>query len=113
MNNKDVSKWEEDPEEYIRKNLPSELGECSRWREELFTARKSAINLLGVMAKSKGPPLSNSRNAGPAISGKRKKVPSILKERKAFAFGDSLVMPFLSKYSIPLDAMTTSTGISE
>ncbi|KAF3778011.1 Importin beta-like SAD2-like protein [Nymphaea thermarum] len=134
MNNKDVSEWEEDPEEYIRKNLPSELGECSGWREELFTARKSAINLLGVMAKSKvlfslsfdvyfyhnllsqiqGPPLSNSRNANSAISGKRKKGVKHIKGKEGFCFiGDSLVMPFLSKYSIPLDAMTASTGISE
>ncbi|CAN6466601.1 unnamed protein product [Victoria cruziana] len=114
MNVKDVSEWEEDPEEYMRKNLPSELGECSGWREELFTARKSAINLLGVMAKSKGPPLSNARNASSAISGKRKKGAKNNKGREGFCFiGDSLVMPFLTKYSIPFDTMTASTGICE
>lgn len=78
----DISEWEEDADEYIRKNLPSELvwermiflnlwitilvavftfffsffgiqEEISGWREDLFTARKSAINLLGVISVSK------------------------------------------------------------
>ncbi|KAH0457004.1 hypothetical protein IEQ34_014911 [Dendrobium chrysotoxum] len=51
---KDASEWEEDVDEYIRKNLPSNLDDISGLTEDLFTARKSAINLLGVIAMSKG-----------------------------------------------------------
>lgn len=61
-----------------------------------------------------GPPLSNARNASSAISGKRKKGAKNNKGREGFCFiGDSLVMPFLTKYSIPFDTMTASTGICE
>ncbi|KAE8724211.1 methyltransferase-like protein 21D-like [Hibiscus syriacus] len=42
LNEKDILEWEEDPEEYIRKNLPSELEEISGWREDLFTTRKNS-----------------------------------------------------------------------
>ncbi|KAJ6312263.1 hypothetical protein OIU77_013910 [Salix suchowensis] len=73
LNEKDVSEWEEDAEEYIRKNLPSELEEISGWREDLFTARKSAMNLLGVISLSKGPPMGTSSN-GSSASSKRKKT---------------------------------------
>ncbi|KAJ7980453.1 Importin beta-like SAD2-like [Quillaja saponaria] len=60
MNEKDISDWEEDADEYIRKNLPSDIEEVSGWREDLFTARKSALNLLRVISLSKGPPMGNS-----------------------------------------------------
>lgn len=76
---KDILEWDEDAEEYIRKNLPSDIvwlmlqivdntlwfilyetilifvsqDEISGWAEDLFTARKSAINLLSVIAMSK------------------------------------------------------------
>ncbi|KAK9004295.1 hypothetical protein V6N11_002097 [Hibiscus sabdariffa] len=53
LNEKDISEWEEDPEEYTWKNLPYELEEISGRRENLFTARKNAINLLGVVSMSK------------------------------------------------------------
>ncbi|KAL4296077.1 hypothetical protein GQ457_12G013020 [Hibiscus cannabinus] len=53
LNEKDISEWEEDPEEYTWKNLPSELEEISGRMEDLFTAIKSAINLLGVVSMSK------------------------------------------------------------
>ncbi|KAK8495777.1 hypothetical protein V6N11_033680 [Hibiscus sabdariffa] len=53
LNEKDISEWEEDPEEYTWKNLPYELEEISGRMEDLFTARKSAINLLGVVSMSK------------------------------------------------------------
>lgn len=77
----DMVEWAEDPDEYLRKNLPTELvcketffvvqpsnfannyilillsivlqEEISGWREDLFTARKSALNLLGVIVISK------------------------------------------------------------
>lgn len=96
MNSKDVSEWEEDAEEYMRKNLPSELEEISGWAEDLFTARKSAINLLGVIAISKGPPVA-------AASSKRKKgIKANGKERRS-SVGELLVIPFLSKFPLPSD----------
>ncbi|KAF8401236.1 hypothetical protein HHK36_012168 [Tetracentron sinense] len=74
MNEKDILEWEEDVDEYIRKNLPSDIEEVSGWKEDLFTARKSAINLLGVIAISKGPPVVTSSNSSAKASSKRKKV---------------------------------------
>ncbi|GJU53765.1 hypothetical protein Tco_1227479 [Tanacetum coccineum] len=46
---RDITEWEEDADEYIRKNLPSELEEISGLRDDLFTPKKSALNLLGVI----------------------------------------------------------------
>ncbi|KAL4273520.1 hypothetical protein GQ457_13G023310 [Hibiscus cannabinus] len=102
LNEKDISEWEEDPEEYIRKNLPSELEEISGWREDLFTARKSAINLLGVVSMSKGPP-SGSSNNGPSASSKRKKGEKNKKNNHR-SVGELLVLPYLSKFPIPSDS---------
>ncbi|XP_031112086.1 importin beta-like SAD2 homolog isoform X2 [Ipomoea triloba] len=97
-NEKDMAEWEEDPDEYIRKNLPSELEEISGWREDLFTARKSAINLLGVISMSKGPPVVNS-----SLSSKRKKGEKSKKTTRR-SIGELLVLPFLSKFPVPSDA---------
>ncbi|XP_019161856.1 PREDICTED: uncharacterized protein LOC109158402 [Ipomoea nil] len=94
----DMAEWEEDPDEYIRKNLPSELEEISGWREDLFTARKSALNLLGVISMSKGPPVVNSSH-----SSKRKKGEKSKKTTRR-SIGELLVLPFLSKFPIPSDA---------
>ncbi|KDP27986.1 hypothetical protein JCGZ_19066 [Jatropha curcas] len=103
LNEKDISEWEEDTEEYIRKNLPSELEEISGWREDLFTARKSAINLLGVISMSKGPYMASSRN-GRAASTKRKKGEKNKRDNQQSSIGELLVLPFLSKFPIPSDA---------
>ncbi|KAF6156526.1 hypothetical protein GIB67_011327 [Kingdonia uniflora] len=103
MNQKDVSEWEEDTDEYIRKNLPSDLEEISGWREDLFTVRKSAINLLGVIAMSKGPPMPTSKQ-----SVKRKKSDkSKSKDQRCF-IGEMIVLPFLSKFPIPFSSGGTS-----
>ncbi|CAH9120422.1 unnamed protein product [Cuscuta epithymum] len=95
-NTKDMSEWDEDPEEYIKKNLPSELEEISGWREDLSTARKSAINLLGVISMAKGPPVSSN-------SSKRKKGEK-RKKATCSSIGELLVLPFLSKFPVPTDA---------
>ncbi|KAK1315907.1 hypothetical protein QJS10_CPA05g00115 [Acorus calamus] len=71
MNEKDISEWEGDADEYIRKNLPSELDDMSEWTADFFTARKSAISLLGIVSISKGSPVSMS--GGSSSSVKRKK----------------------------------------
>ncbi|XP_050374323.1 uncharacterized protein LOC126791868 isoform X2 [Argentina anserina] len=110
MNEKDISEWEEDAEEYIRKNLPSDLEEISGWREDLFTARKSAINLLGVISVSKGPQMGTSANASSASS-KRKKGDRKKKNNQTCSIGELLVLPFLSKFPIPSDANPSQTRI--
>ncbi|EEF43160.1 protein transporter, putative [Ricinus communis] len=103
LNEKDISEWEGDAEEYIRKNLPSELEEISGWREDLFTARKSAINLLGVISMSKGPPTATSHN-GSVASSKRKKGEKNKRDNQRCSMGDLLVLPYLSKFPVPSDA---------
>ncbi|XP_047330532.1 importin beta-like SAD2 homolog isoform X2 [Impatiens glandulifera] len=107
MNQKDISEWEEDPEEYIRKNLPSETEDTSGWREDLFTARKSALNLLGVIAMSKGPPLATS--SVNALSSKRKKGERN-KQKDRSSMGELLVLPYLSKFPIPAHANNRSVN---
>ncbi|KAM0046778.1 putative armadillo-like helical protein [Helianthus debilis subsp. tardiflorus] len=94
MNEKDVTEWEEDSDEYIRKNLPSELEEISGWRDDLFTPRKSALNLLGVISISKGPPVVGS------VTSKRKKGEKS-KQKGRSCMGELLVLPYLSKFPIP------------
>ncbi|XP_043710645.1 importin beta-like SAD2 [Telopea speciosissima] len=94
MKEKDVAEWEEDADEYIRKNLPSDLEEISGWKEDSFTARKSAINLLGVISISKGPPVV-------ASSSKRKKGDKKKGKEQYSSVGELLVLPFLSQFPIP------------
>ncbi|QCD80116.1 Armadillo-type fold [Vigna unguiculata] len=100
LNEKDMSEWEEDPDEYIRKNLPSDIDEICGWREDLFTARKSAVNLLGVISMSKGPPMETATDSLSASS-KRKKGQKNKKSNQRRSMGELLVLPFLSKFPIP------------
>ncbi|KAL5700694.1 hypothetical protein ACHQM5_026109 [Ranunculus cassubicifolius] len=110
MNDKDIAEWEEDPDEYMRKNLPSDLEEISGWREDLFTARKSAINLLGVISMSKGPPMS-SNNAPSSV--KRKKSEKAKGKELRNSIGELLVLPFLSKFPFPSDAAADQFDLSK
>ncbi|XP_010270925.1 PREDICTED: importin beta-like SAD2 homolog isoform X1 [Nelumbo nucifera] len=110
MNDKDASEWEEDADEYMRKNLPSDLEEISGWKEDLFTARKSAINLLGVISMSKGPPVVTSANN--TASSKRKKSEKNKRREQKSSIGELLVLPFLSKFSIPSDVTLCQTEVS-
>ncbi|XP_020226880.1 importin beta-like SAD2 [Cajanus cajan] len=110
MNEKDVSEWEEDPDEYIRKNLPSDIGEICGWREDLFTARKSAVNLLGVISMSKGPPMETASDSLSASS-KRKKGQKNKRSNERRSMGELLVLPFLSKFSIPSDSNVSQKKI--
>ncbi|XP_023642078.1 uncharacterized protein LOC17893252 [Capsella rubella] len=100
LNERDISEWEEDADEFIRKNFPSELEEISGWREDLFTARKSAMNLLGVLAMSKGPPVSTTNKASSAACKRKKGEKSRRNNQRCM--GDLLVLPFLSKFPVPL-----------
>lgn len=110
MNEKDISEWEDDPDEYMRKNLPSDLEDISGWREDLFTARRSAINLLGVISMSKGPPMSLSSKAA---SIKRKKGDKGRGKELRSSMGELSVLPFLSKFPVPCDATAGQMTISK
>uniref|UniRef100_A0A2P2KMN0 Importin N-terminal domain-containing protein n=2 Tax=Rhizophora mucronata TaxID=61149 RepID=A0A2P2KMN0_RHIMU len=110
LNEKDISEWEEDADEYIQKNLPSELDEISGWREDLFTARKSAINLLGVISMLKGPPMGTSSNASSASS-KRKKGEKNKRNYQCYSMGELLVLPFLSRFPIPSNTTASESKI--
>ncbi|CAM8903073.1 unnamed protein product [Rhodiola kirilowii] len=94
LNEKDISEWEEDPDEYLRKNLPSNLEEASESKESLFTL--------------KGPQDASSIKTSTAS--KRKKGDK--KRGKDQSVGELLVLPFLSKFSIPSDAATSQTKIN-
>lgn len=109
MNEKDMAEWEHDTDEYLRKNLPSDLDEASGWKEDLYTPRKSSLNLLGVIASSKGPPMAGASNK--IVSTKRKKGGKNGRGREGQgSAGELLVMPFLSKFAFPLDG-SASTDI--
>ncbi|KAF3456470.1 hypothetical protein FNV43_RR01120 [Rhamnella rubrinervis] len=110
MNEKDISEWEEDADEFLRKILPSDIEEISGWREDLYTARKSAINLLGVMSMSKGPPTGTSSNGLSALS-KRKKGEKSKRNNQRCSIGELLVLPFLSKFPIPSEANATQSEV--
>ncbi|KAH9684053.1 Importin N-terminal domain-containing protein [Citrus sinensis] len=112
LNEKDISEWEEDADEYIRKNFPSELEEISGWREDLFTARKSAINLLGVISVSKGPPMGTPSNCS-SVSSKRKKGEKSKRNSMRSTMGELLVLPFLSRFPIPCDANASHSRIQK
>ncbi|MED6120292.1 hypothetical protein PIB30_019443 [Stylosanthes scabra] len=110
MNEKDMSEWEEDADEYIRKNLPSDIDEISGWRDDLFTVRKSAINLLGVISMSKGPPVESASDALSA-SAKRKKGQKNKKGNQRRSMGELLVLPFLSKFPVPSNSNVSQKQI--
>ncbi|KAK7388057.1 hypothetical protein VNO78_22860 [Psophocarpus tetragonolobus] len=110
MNEKDMSEWEEDADEYIRKNLPSDIDEICGWRDDLFTARKSAVNLLGVISISKGPPMETATDSLSASS-KRKKGQKNKRINQRRSMGELLVLPFLSKFPIPSDSKLSDKKI--
>lgn len=104
-------------------------GEISGFREDLFSPRKSALNLLGVISISKvsityndfttdntyeflvnialclqGPPVAAS------VLSKRKKGEKNRQKNRS-SMGELLVIPFLSKFPIPTDITTSVTKI--
>lgn len=110
MNEKDMAEWEQDTDEYLRKNLPSDLDETSGWKDDLYTPRKSALNLLGVIASSKGPPMAGTSNK--IVSTKRKKGGKNRQGREGQgSAGELLVIPFLSKFIFPPDGSSASTDV--
>ncbi|KNA17637.1 hypothetical protein SOVF_078380 [Spinacia oleracea] len=110
MNAKDTLEWEEDADEFISKNLPSDLEEISGWREDLFSARKSAMNLLGVISMSKGPPVVT--NCHSSVSSLKRKKGQKKGKHQRCSVGELIVLPFLSKFPVPSNANASDTSIS-
>lgn len=110
MKNKDVVEWEEDEDEYVRKNLPSELENPSGWKEDLLTPRQSALNLLGLIATSKGPPTAGG--AKNVATMKRKKGGKGKNKDGEGTAGEVLVMPFLSRFPLPPDGVHPDSEIT-
>ncbi|KAG0600495.1 hypothetical protein M758_11G038800 [Ceratodon purpureus] len=110
LKNKDVVEWEEDEDEYVRKNLPSELENSSGWKEDLFTPRQSALNLLGLIATSKGPPTAEvTKNVATM---KRKKGGKGKNDDGEGTAGEVLVIPFLSQFPLPPDGIQPDSEIT-
>ncbi|KAL3700792.1 hypothetical protein R1sor_018814 [Riccia sorocarpa] len=99
LSEKDIAEWEEDEDEYLRKNLPSDMDEASGWKEDLLVPRQSAINLLGLIATSKGPPTTVTAKKVAAM--KRKKAGKGKGKDGQGTAGELLVLPFLSQFSLP------------
>eukprot|EP00850_Spirogloea_muscicola_P014617 SM000106S13965 [mRNA] locus=s106:221641:228688:- [translate_table: standard] len=102
----DVQEWQTNEEEYLAKNLPSDLADASAWKADLYTRRKSALNLLGLIGLADRPPTAN---ISAKSSSKRKS-----KGRKAgVTAGEALILPFLNTFPVPPDgADIASAGIS-
>ncbi|KAJ7567515.1 hypothetical protein O6H91_02G151300 [Diphasiastrum complanatum] len=107
LKEKDMVEWEDDEEEYLRKNLPSDLDDASGWRVDLFTPRRSALNLLGLVATSKGPPTVSGGKKNAAIKRKKGSKAGLGKDDQGTA-GELLVIPFLSRYALPPDGDPTT-----
>nr|PNR26439.1 hypothetical protein PHYPA_031014 [Physcomitrium patens] len=101
MTEKDLIEWGEDEDEYLRKNLPSDMDEASGWKEDLLTPRQSALNLLSLIATAKGPPTAGGTKKGAAM--KRKKGGKGKGKDWSGTAGEILVMPFLSQFHMPAD----------
>ncbi|CAM6082528.1 unnamed protein product [Calypogeia fissa] len=109
LTEKDIAEWEEDEDEYLRKNLPSDLDEASGWKDDLLIPRQSAINLLGLIATSKGPPTSAAAKKVAAM--KRKKGGKGRGKDGQGTAGDLLVVPFLSQFPLPTAEAPSSSEV--
>lgn len=110
MKNKDVVEWVEDEDEFVRKNLPSELETTSGWNEVIFTPRQSALNLLGLIATSKGPP--TGQGVKNVTTMKRKKGGKGKSKDGEGTAGEALVMPFLSQFPLPADGSPPDSDVA-
>ncbi|MCO5600948.1 hypothetical protein L7F22_055065 [Adiantum nelumboides] len=99
---KDILDWNEDQEEYLRKNLPSDMDNTTGWRDDLYTPRRSALNLLGLISTSKGPPIFVGSNDVSATKRKKAGKNGNIKDSQGTA-GELLIVPFLSKFSVPTE----------
>ncbi|XP_024375582.1 uncharacterized protein [Physcomitrium patens] len=102
MNEKDLSEWVEEEDEYIQKNLPSNMDVASGSTEDLVTPRRRALNLLGIIAMAKGPQSVRRRKKAGTV--KRRRIGSKgANKDDSDRVGDILVMLYLARYPLPTD----------
>ncbi|XP_073393290.1 uncharacterized protein [Physcomitrium patens] len=98
----DLSEWVEEEDEYIQKNLPSNMDVASGSTEDLVTPRRRALNLLGIIAMAKGPQSVRRRKKAGTV--KRRRIGSKgANKDDSDRVGDILVMLYLARYPLPTD----------
>lgn len=108
LTEKDITEWKEDQEEYLRKNLPSDMDNTTGWRDDLYTPRRSALNLLGLISTSKGPPTPAMAKNVSATKRKKAGKNGKYKEAQGTA-GELLIVPFLSRFPLPPDGCSSTS----
>jgi hypothetical protein len=110
MREMDIVEWEEDGDEYLQKNLPTDvLQNEGSGGKEVLTPRQSALNLLGLIATAKGPPTAVAvKNVDPQQQKKEAKRKN--KDDQEMA-GNILVMPFLSQFPLPPDGSSPTSEL--
>ncbi|CAI5996660.1 unnamed protein product [Closterium sp. NIES-64] len=112
----DLELWEEDEEEYVRRNLPTDLDDMDEM--ESYDPRQCAAHLLALIATSKGSPAKGKPGAAGAAAGKstspaagrrRQRRPAATKDTDAAAA--TVVLPFLSRFPLPADAAVPMEGM--
>ena len=109
MRLQDAELWHEDGEEFVRRCLPCDSDASSGLTEDHFTLRLAALNLMGLIAKAKGPP----PGAKTRSMSKRKKG-----KRSATApTGASIITPLLEGVDLataaPFEATSPTPGASQ
>ncbi|CAI5474972.1 unnamed protein product [Closterium sp. Yama58-4] len=113
----DLELWDEDEEEYVRRNLPTDLDDMDEI--ESYDPRQCAAHLLALIATSKGSPAKGkpgatgaaapSKSTSPAAGRRRQRRPAATKDTDAAAA--TVVLPFLSRFPLPADAAVALDGI--
>ena len=100
----DETDWDEDEEEYLQKNLPTDADDPTGFNEELYAPRQSAANLLGLLAErgsSGGAPGDDKSDKND--KGKRKKGGAKSKSgaRRPSSSPGDVTLRFLERFAVP------------
>ncbi|GJP36938.1 hypothetical protein CLOM_g21398 [Closterium sp. NIES-68] len=111
----DLELWDEDEEEYVLRNLPTDLDDLDEI--DSYDPRQCAAHLLALIATSKGSPAKGkpgaaaapSKSTSPAAGRRRQRRPAATKDTDAAAA--TVVLPFLSRFAVPADAAVPLDGM--
>ncbi|CAI5511663.1 unnamed protein product, partial [Closterium sp. Naga37s-1] len=115
----DLELWDEDEEEYVRRNLPTDLDDIDEI--ESYDPRQCAAHLLALIATSKGSPAKGKpgaagaaaaaagKSTSPAAGRRRQRRPAATKDTDAAAA--TVVLPFLSRFPLPADSPVPMEGM--
>ncbi|GAQ91020.1 putative nuclear transport protein [Klebsormidium nitens] len=101
LQEQDVTEWQEDPAAYLSRNLPDDMDDVSGWRDDLLSPRRSAQNLLGLIALAKVSSPSRPARKG----GKRP-----LRDAKDVTAGELIVLPALAQHAMPTGTSTSDVA---